>query len=152
MSPLECLFEREGPPSYGLPAALAELYGGDFGLARPGLYANFVSSVDGVVALPDGRESGGVISGDDSPDRFIMGLLRATADAVLIGAGTFRKADGDRWYPETIYPKASNHFADLRHQLGLQPHPVLVIVTASGHLDTTQIALDNSLVITDDAR
>src|SRR5205814_8393664 len=54
-----------------------------------GVAANFVESLDGVVALPEARgESGGVVSGGSEADRFIMGLLRACADAVLIGAGT----------------------------------------------------------------
>ena len=52
MNPIERLFERDGLPRFGLPAALATSYGGDFGLSRPALYANFVSSADGVVALP----------------------------------------------------------------------------------------------------
>ena len=52
MKPIEPLFERDGLPRFGLPAALATSYGGDFGLARPTLYANFVCAVDGVVALP----------------------------------------------------------------------------------------------------
>ena len=62
MRPIERLFEREGLPRFALPAALAKSYGGDFGLARPLLYANFVSSADGVVALPGLGESGGVVS------------------------------------------------------------------------------------------
>lgn len=147
MRPLERLFERDGLPLFGLPAALAETYGGDFGLNRPELYANFVSSADGVVALPGGRDSGRVVSGDNEPDRFIMGLLRAAADAVLIGAGTFRKTEGD-CFPETAYPAAGGLFAELRKQLGLRPHPLLVVVTASGNIDPAQPALRDSLVIT----
>jgi riboflavin biosynthesis pyrimidine reductase len=148
MKPLERLFEREGLPYFGVPTALAALYGGDFGLTRPGLYANFVSSADGVVALAGAGESGGVVSGGDAPDRFIMGLLRASADAVLIGAGTFRKASGDLWHPETAYPPATALFAELRRALGLRPHPLLVLVTASGQVDPAQPALQDCLVIT----
>ena len=144
MKPLERLFERDGLPVFGLPTALAATYGGDFGLTRPELYANFVSSVDGVVALASAGESGRVISGDNEPDRFTMALLRAAADAILIGAGNFRKADGDWWYPETVYPAAAKHFAELREQLGLRPHPLLVVVTASGQIDPTQPALSSS--------
>jgi riboflavin biosynthesis pyrimidine reductase len=148
MKSLAQLFEREGLPSFALPAALATAYGGGFGLHRPGVYANFVSSVDGVVTLPDAGESGHVVSGDDEPDRFIMGLLRACADAVLIGAGTFRKAGGGLWHPETIFPAAGALFADLRRQLGLRPHPLLVVITASGNIDLAQPALHDALVVT----
>ena len=149
MKPIERLFERGGLPSCGLPPTLAATYGGDFGLARPGLFANFVSSADGVVALAAaGGESGGVISGNSEPDRFVMALLRACADAILIGAGTFRKASGDLWRAENAYPAAGRLFVDLRRQLGLRPHPLLVIVTASGHLDCSQPALRDALIVT----
>lgn len=148
MKPIERLFERDGLPQFGLPAALAAIYGGDFGVNRPELFANFVSSIDGVVALPGADESGRVVSGDSEPDRFVMGLLRACADAVLIGAGTFRRAHGDLWLPETAYPATADLFADLRRQLGLRPHPLLVVVTPSAHIDPTQPALHDCLVIT----
>jgi riboflavin biosynthesis pyrimidine reductase len=148
MKPIERLFERDGLPFFGLPPALAASYGGDFGLGRPGLYANFVSSVDGVVAVAGAGESGRVISGDSEPDRFVMALLRASADAVLIGAGTFRKAHGDLWRAENIYPAAAGLFAELRKQLGLRPHPLLVVVTGSGRIDRSQPALHDALVVT----
>ena len=148
MKPLERLFERPGLGSFGLPDDLTATYGGDFGLQRPGLYANFVASVDGVVALPCDEESGGIVSGEDAPDRFIMGLLRAAADAVMIGASTFRKAKGARWYPESAFNTAGALFAQMRQKLGLQPHPLLVVVTASGQIDAAQPALEHALVVT----
>jgi riboflavin biosynthesis pyrimidine reductase len=149
MNALSRLFERDGLPRFDLPEALAALYGGDFGIARPRLYANFVSSVDGVVALAGDGESGHVVSGDNEPDRFVMGLLRAVADAVLIGASTFRKAAaGDLWQPEAIFPAAGTQFADLRRRLGLRPQPLLVVVTASGDIDPRQPALRDCLVVT----
>ena len=148
MRPIERLFEREGLPSCPLPAALAASYGGDLGLARPGCCANFVASVDGVVALAGAGESGHLISGDDEPDRFIMGLLRAASDAVLIGAGTFRKAEGALWHPEAIFPEAAPSFALLRRQLGMSLHPLLVVVSASGVLDPAQPALRDALIVT----
>ncbi len=148
MKAIELLFERDDLPRFGLPTALATSYGSDFGLARPALYANFVSSVDGIVALPGVGESGGVVSGNNEPDRFVMGLLRATADAVLIGAGTFRAAPGDVWHPETAFPAARDDFAHLRRQLGLKPQPLLVVVSASGHIDAAQPALRDCLILT----
>ena len=39
---------------------------------------------------PEYPSSGSAISGHDPADRFVMGLLRACADVVLIGAGTLR--------------------------------------------------------------
>ena len=148
MEPLLRLFEREGLPAGPLPGALAAIYGGGLSLPRPGVVANFVSSVDAVVALTCEGESGHIISGADEGDRFIMGLLRATSDAVLIGAGTFRKAGGQLWHPEAIFPASRDHFATLRRQLGLRSHPLLVIVTDVGDIDPTQPALQDSLIIT----
>jgi riboflavin biosynthesis pyrimidine reductase len=135
-------------PRLGLPAALSAIYGGDFSLRRPTLYANFVGSADGVVALPVAGESGAAISGHSEPDRFVMGLLRALADAVLIGAGTFRAGGGDLWLPETAFPAAAEPFANLRTQLGLRPRPLLVVVSASGNIDPAQPALRDCLVLT----
>jgi riboflavin biosynthesis pyrimidine reductase len=148
MKPLERLFEREGLPAFGLPAALAAIYGGDFGVPRPVLYANFVSSIDGVVALATDAESGKLISGGNEADRFVMGLLRAVADAVLVGAGTFRKVTRALWHADSIYPPAGELFADLRRKLGLRPHPLLVVVTASGEIDRRHPALEDALIIT----
>lgn len=148
MKPIERLFERPGLPASNLPVALAAIYGGDLGLPRPGCYANFVTSLDGVAALSGQGESGHLISADNEPDRFLMGLLRACADAVLIGAGTFRKAEGGLWRPETLYPPAAIPYAELRQQLGLSPHPLLVVVSASGVLDTAQPALADALILT----
>lgn len=149
MKPIERLFEREGLPSFGLSPALADAYGGDFGLTRPGLYANFVASTDGLVALSGaGGLSGQVISGNSKPDRFVMALLRASADAVLIGAGVFRSVSANLWHAETVYPESAHLFAELRRQLGLRPHPLLVVVTASGHIDVSQPGLRDALVVT----
>lgn len=53
--------------------------------AAPRVRMNFVMSLDGSVTL-DGR-SGGL---GDEADRLAMGVLRAQADVVLVGAGTVR--------------------------------------------------------------
>jgi riboflavin biosynthesis pyrimidine reductase len=148
MTRIELLFERPDLPHLGLPAPLVSMYGGDFGIARQRVFANFVSSVDGVVALPVDTESGRIVSGDSEADRFVMALLRACADAVLIGANTFRKARGDFWDAAHAYSAAAELFADVRRQLGLPLQPRLVVVTASGKIDTSQPALRGALIAT----
>jgi riboflavin biosynthesis pyrimidine reductase len=148
---LELLFEQPPAAAAALPLTppLAAAYGGGLALARPRLYANFVSSVDGVVTLDDPRESGGLISGGSAADRFVMGLLRATADVVLVGAGTFRKVPGAIWDAESIFPPAAALFTELRARLGLRPRPLLVLVTASGAIDAAHPALaGDALVVT----
>src|SRR2546421_8891006 len=125
-----------------LPPALASAYGGVLSLPGDCLVTNFVESVDGVVAFPDaGGESGGIVSGGSEADRFLMGLLRACAGAVLIGAGTLRAAPRDLWFPESIYPPAAALYAELRRALGLPERPVLYAVTGSGKVDRGHPAL-----------
>ncbi len=92
------------------------------------MYANFVSSIDGIVALEAGTApSGGIISGRNEADRFVMGLLRAFADAVLVGAGTVRAEGGKAlWTTEYIFPAAAKAYADLRQVLRREKIPRLV--------------------------
>jgi len=134
-----------------LPPLLAELYDGGLAIPQGRVYANFVSSIDGIVAIESGKApSGGIISGRNEADRFLMGLLRAVADAVLVGAGTVR-AEGGRalWTPEYIFPAATEAFAALRQSLNRQKTPRLVIVTARGELDPADRALQvGALVLT----
>jgi len=147
-APLELLFERSNLPRLPLPALLEANYGGPLGFDSPRVFANFVTSVDGVVALPGDSESGQIISGRNTADRFVMGLLRACADAVLIGAGTFRHSRGHLWHPDRIYPAAASLFAEARRALGLSPAPRLVLVSASGELDVNEPAVQSALIVT----
>ncbi len=111
---IEPLFEAPAPDGRvrggSLPPDLAGRYGADLAIAlrtdRPTIVSNFVSTIDGVVAFDtDGRTGGREVSGASTPDRFLMGLVRATADAVLIGAGTVRSGGHHRWSPAYIYPR-----------------------------------------------
>ena len=149
MKPLETLFEASGLLAYDLPDHLKELYGGRVGFPSQRLYANFVSSLDGVVALEDrsGPSPGTIISGHSEVDRFVMGLLRACADAVLVGAGTLRADPKHRWTAEHIYPAAASDYAELRHRLGRSAQPRLVVVTASGELDGRHPGLQRDALI-----
>jgi len=150
-SPLEVLFERAELPRWSLPIELTRSYGGDLGFDSPRVFANFVSSIDGVVALPGAGESGQVISQNSAADRFVMALLRTAADAVLLGAGTFRKSPRHLWYPEAIYPAGARVFTEARARLGLAPSPRLFLVTASGTLDLAEPALNSACILTTDA-
>jgi riboflavin biosynthesis pyrimidine reductase len=146
--PLELLFEAPNLPALTLPSDLAERYGGTLGFGTPCVIANFVESVDGVVALPGPAESGKIVSLSNDDDRFVMGLLRACSDVVVVGAGTFNKTPQAFWYPESIYPTANELFVELRRRLGLAPHPTLVLVSGSGSIDATQPAVADALIVT----
>jgi 5-amino-6-(5-phosphoribosylamino)uracil reductase len=54
------------------------------------VYANFVQTLDGIVSLGGADASGAAIS-ESAEDRWLMDLLRAHADAVMLGMGTLRE-------------------------------------------------------------
>jgi riboflavin biosynthesis pyrimidine reductase len=89
MRDFEVLFDN-GEPS-PLESEILRPYG-DLGFpappaGRPWVYSNFVQSLDGVTSLLGRYGSGGHIS--ESPeDRWLMDLLRAHADAVVMGLNT----------------------------------------------------------------
>lgn len=115
---------------------------------RPAIVANFVSTLDGVVALDRTGVSGGrEISGGFEPDRFVMGLLRATADAVLVGAGTVRASRTHGWTPAHAHEASVVGYAAWRRQLGLTASPVTVIVSASGLLASRDIPGDPATAV-----
>ena len=147
MNQLELLFEAEGLPAFDLPQELETLYGGSFGLASPLLYANFVETLDGVVAIRSEPQSNRLVSGSSDADRFVMGLLRACADVVLLGSGTLCGSPKSVWTAERAYPGAADAFAELRRRLGLAPHPELAVLTASGSLDPGHPALEQGAVV-----
>ena len=128
---------------------LAKLYDGGLTIRDGAVYANFVSSIDGIVALEGGTApSGGIISGRNEADRFVMGLLRAFADAVLVGAGTVRAEGGKAlWTPDYIFPVATEAFTALRRSLKRQKTPRLVIVSARGDLNPSDRALQAGALI-----
>jgi riboflavin biosynthesis pyrimidine reductase len=127
-------------PRYALPEDVQRIYG-SIGFMDRALYSNFVATLDGVVALGSMASAGSIISGRNQHDRFLMGLLRACADAVLLGAGTLRATPGHQWTPEHIFPAMAASFARLRIDLGRKPRPRLVLFTATGNLDASHPAI-----------
>ena len=113
------------------------------------MYSNFVTSLDGVAALGSETSAGSIISGRNQPDRFLMGLLRACADAVLVGAGTLRATPGHRWTPEHVFPQMADAFASLRSLLGRKATPRLVLFTASGDIPMSHPAvIEGATIVT----
>jgi riboflavin biosynthesis pyrimidine reductase len=149
LEPLEVLLERAGQAEFRLPGELAELYGGPLGFPEPCLYANFVASVDGVVAIPSEIDSSHAIAAGSQGDRFVMGLLRACADAVLVGAGTLAGSPRTRWTPENAYPPAASLYAELRRLRNRPATPSLTILSGSGRIDPSLPGLaERTLVLT----
>lgn len=136
---LETLFDKEYGNELSLPAELATLYGQLHFPSQPGrphIIGNFVSTLDGVVTLAmPGHEGGGDISGFNQQDAMVMGILRAVADAIIVGAGTLKASPGHRWSAEYIYPPLASQYQQLRLGLGKTVPPLNVIVTSQGNVD-----------------
>ena len=151
-SPLEVLYEANGLPTFDLPNELQSAYGGSFGLAEPRVYANFVSTVDGVTAIPSLPNSNTLVAAGSASDRFVMGLLRACADAVVIGSGTLAAAPGSVWSAGQAYPAGEGPFSELRRRLGRLGPSEIVILSGSGSVDPAHPVFEaGALVLTSDA-
>lgn len=139
LTPLETLFDAMDEHDLPLPPELAALYGHLHFPSHPrGSYVvgNFVTTLDGVVSLGEsGKSGGGEISGFNKHDHAVMGLLRAVADAVIVGAGTLRAASKHRWTAQHIYPALADAYQALRSTLGKTQPPLNVIVTAQGQIN-----------------
>jgi len=125
-----------------LPPGLRELYDGNLHFGRSPaerllVVANFVSTLDGVVSFEiKGQAGGSTISDCDTADRFIMGLLRASADAIIVGARTIEAVSPESlWIPEDTYPDAAHLYREYRLNVLQKPEcPFLVIVSGTGSL------------------
>lgn len=141
MEPLATLFDESRGEVLPLPPELAALYGPlrmRVRPDRPHVFTNFVASLDGVVAVDPPRGTGAEVSGGDAHDRAVMGLVRAVADAVVIGAGNLR-AEGDHvWTAARIFPELAPAYAALRAAMGKPPAPLQVVVTGSGDVDLSR--------------
>jgi riboflavin biosynthesis pyrimidine reductase len=144
---IDRLFEAPGLPRAPLPQELERIYGGPLGLARRVVIGNFVASIDGVAAIAGVEMSSAVISGGARADRFVMGLLRAVADAVVIGSGTLREHVGP-WTAERAFPDAASSFIEARRVQALADTPTLVVMTRGGDLPPDHPALRDAIVLT----
>ena len=119
--PFEVLFDHAEPSplqdaayapygNFGFPAPPAE---------RPWIYSNFVQSLDGITTLLGKHGSGGEIS-QSREDRWLMDLLRAHADGLLMGMNTMLEEQRSRG-PESrgiVFQVADPRLRELRRRLG----------------------------------
>jgi riboflavin biosynthesis pyrimidine reductase len=145
MLEIRTLYDGAGPKSTPyLTKILRATYDGDlfFGdsSSRPLVFCNFVQTLDGIVSLKiPGKSGGAEISGNNQEDAFIMAVLRACADAVLIGEDTFRNAPGQVWTAGGMHPAFVDEFQEFRKQIGkVSLHPLNVVVSGRGHVDLDQ--------------
>ena len=144
MEPIRTLLDRQAPITTPLlPEELRTLYDGDLSFppsaaGRPYVIGNFVSTLDGVVsyAIP-GKAGGGDISGFNAGDRFVMGLLRASADAVMVGAATLSEVSQSHLFAaEYIHRATAGAYAHYRREiLHKSRYPLTVVVSGTGNVD-----------------
>jgi riboflavin biosynthesis pyrimidine reductase len=138
---IDVLWEADGLPEQPLPDQLRALYGGGLGFESPLLYANFVQTVDGVVAMPELEKSNALVADDSAADKFVMGLLRAAADVILIGSGTMLASPKGMWRPAGVYPQTADAFAELGE-------PAVAVVSSGASLDPNHPVLQRAVLLT----
>ena len=132
---LEVLYESPTAALSELTPPLERSYGSGLGFVGPAVYTNFVASLDGSVALPKIQQSNKLISDRSEADGFVMGLLRAFADVIVVGSGTLRGSPTGTWSPARPHPGSASLFAELRRLRGAPERPELAILTGSGAID-----------------
>ncbi len=106
--------------------------------ARPWIYTNFVQSLDGITSLLGKYSSGGEIS-QSRDDRWLMDLLRAHADGILMGINTLREEQRQRG-PDSrgiVFRVADPALQELRRKLGKARERNIFVTSATG-LDLSQ--------------
>jgi len=105
--------------------------------SRPWTYANFVQSIDGIASFKGKHATGGDIS-RSKEDAWLMQLLRAHADAVIMGVGTL--LEETRTLPHLnegrgpTYKVEDASLRSLRSRLGRNRERI-IFVTASAWID-----------------
>jgi riboflavin biosynthesis pyrimidine reductase len=145
--PFITLFDEQEGEEQTLPQTFAQIYSRwplPEPTDRPFVYSNFVMSHDGRVSFNQpGRMTGSPVSRDDQHDRWLMGLLRARADAVLIGGTSIASAGNHVWTPRAVFREDADAFAALRRMEGRIESPLLVVLTRSGKVPEHAPSLDN---------
>jgi len=148
-APFTTLFDEQEQSGTPLPEAFAQIYS-SWPLPaphneRPFTYVNFVMSHDGRVSFNEpGHGGGGDISRRDRHDRWLMGLLRARADAVLVGGSSIVAAGNHVWTPQAVFHEDKHAWEMLRAHEGRAPVPLLVVLTRSGEVPQHAPALRNA--------
>lgn len=138
--PFTLLTEARQPEGgTGLPEEFRRVYGGDWRIpppqADPYVYANFVVSHDGRISFGEQGNAGGeAVSGSNPHDLWLMGLLRARADAVLIGDGIVRNETDYDCRAGWVCPADVTAFDALRVRERRRARYLNVVVTFNGDI------------------
>jgi riboflavin biosynthesis pyrimidine reductase len=144
---LRVLVDPEDLPRWDVPELLATLYGGAIGLDEPCVVANFVESLDGVVAVPRLERSHAVLGDESEADRFVLALVRACSDVVVVGSGTLLSSPQGTWRIDRVYPPAAEALAELRTRRGRPEQPLVAVVTTGASLDPAHPVLESGALV-----
>jgi len=147
IDPFTVLSEDADLPQWDVPELLAALYGSALGLDEPCVVANFVQSLDGVVAIPRVPRSHAIIGDESEADRFVLALLRACADVVVVGAGTLLASPKGTWRIDRAYPPAAEALGELRARRGRPAQPLVAVVTTGASLDPAHPVLESGALV-----
>ncbi|MBV8207013.1 MAG: dihydrofolate reductase family protein [Acidobacteria bacterium] len=147
MQSFQVLFDRGEPALF--PHEAYRLYG-ELGFpaapdGRPWIYSNFVQSLDGVASFKGLHPTGADIS-RSAEDRWLMDLLRAHADALLLGANTlaeetqFLRQSRNPASRGPVYAIEDEHCLELRSRVAHRAE-TNIIVTGGAALDLSQYAV-----------
>jgi len=100
---------------------------------RPWIYSNFVQSLDGIVSFKGRHATGGDIS-QLAEDRWLMDLLRAHADAVLLGINTLMEETQLLQNRGPVYSIEDIELRSLRDKLD-RGREKNIFVTGAAYLD-----------------
>lgn len=147
-TPFQLLFADQMGDMPSLPTAFRHLYPGDWQIEppadRPYIYTNFAQSRDGRISFNEPQMvDASHVTKAFAHDRWLMGLLRVRAHAILVGDNTVRLEQGHIWTPEYIYPPEADAFNALRAAEGYAPIPMLVILSYTGQVDLSEARFQN---------
>jgi riboflavin biosynthesis pyrimidine reductase len=144
MRPFEILFD------HGEPGEFEDAAYGSYGWLgfpppppdRPWIFSNLVQTLDGVASLKGKHSSGSHIS--QSPeDHWLMDLLRAHADAVILGVNTLVEETGLVGGRGPVYRVQDTSLRELRQRQGRR-REVNIFVTGAATLDLSDYQVFDS--------
>ena len=145
-SPFHLLFDDEptvAGVSNSLPPSFRQIYAGDWQIpatnGRPYIFTNFAQSRDGRISFAEpGIATGGDVTSFNAHDRWLMGMLRARADAILMGDVTVTMEPEYVFCAESISPNDAAAFTALREAEGRPLLPLIVILSLTGRINWSE--------------
>lgn len=151
---IQVLFDEDAADGAALPEAFSRVYGQwhlPAGIdGRPYTAINFVVSRDGRISYAEPGDVGGAsVNGGCGADVWLMGLLRARCDAVLIGDGTVRAEPEHVWTPSHLAGADAPAFEWLRAHEGRTPIALHVFCSLTGDVDRSwaSVARDDIQIV-----